>query len=339
MFQECFVARTMTEIVHQARDLLKGSYPTAVEPLRSLSSERSALWIKRDDQTHPLYGGNKIRKLELILPDVIARNKTRIVTVGAVGSHHVLATAVFGARAGLGVEAMLVPQRRTEQVEESLRADLTQGLVAHAARTYVGAAIGMITRSWGDGYLLPMGGSTVVGSMGYVEAARELAEQVRLGAMPEPDLIVVTVGSGGTAAGIAAGLAVCGLKTRVLGVVVATPVFAVQWLTRYLMRRCHARAKGTDARALDGILAFTSRYLGTGYGEPTKEGDRATQTAAEVGIVLDPTYTAKTFAAALDVVATGDHKVVLYWHTLSSAPMGPLISEQTVSPKLMRLLR
>lgn len=330
----------MTEVVLAARhELLKGTYPTAIEPLRALSSDKCALWIKRDDRTHPLYGGNKVRKLELLLPDAIAKNKSRIVTVGAAGSHHVLATALFGARAGLRVEAMLVPQRRTSHVEESLLADLGQGLIAHPARTFVGAALGMLVRSRGDGYMVPMGGSNVVGSMGYVEAARELAAQVREGVMPEPDLVVVTVGSGGTAAGLAAGLAACGLRARVLGVIVATPPFAVRWLTRHLMRRCYARTGGRDRSLIADRIRFTLAYLGKGYGEPTPEGERATALAAEHGITLDPTYTAKAFAAALDVVRMGDHPTVLYWHTLSSAPMEPLVSKRELPAELRSLLK
>jgi len=318
---------------------LVGTYPTPVEAWPSLSTSRCSLWIKRDDKTHALYGGNKVRKLELLIPHALALGKRRIVTIGAAGSHHVLATSVFGARAGLLVEAMLVPQRNTKHVEESLRADLTQGLVAHPARTFVGAAIGLLVRSMGDAYMVPMGGSNVVGSMGYVQAARELAAQVRSGAMPEPDWIVVTVGSGGTAAGIAAGLAAEGMKSRVLGVIVADPPFAVRWLTRHLMRRCYARANGTDPRALRDRIVFTTDYLGAGYGEPTPAGEAALRTASELGLHLDLTYTAKTFAAAVDHTRALEAGTVLYWHTLSSAPMAPLVSDIELPQKLRALLK
>ena len=234
---------------------------------------------------------------------------------------------------------MLVPQRRTAHVEESLVADLTQGLVAHPRRTFLGAALGLVARSRGDGYLVPMGGSNVLGSMGYVDAARELRGQIEAGALPEPDLVVVTLGSGGTAAGLAAGFAACGLRCRVLGVVVATPAWVVELYARWLSRRCFARAGGVDARALEGRMSFSRRYLGAGYGEPTKQGARALERAASVGLTLDPTYTAKAFAAALDVVAAGSYRNVLYWHTLSSAPMAPLVSDRELPPRLRALLK
>src|SRR5258708_3043157 len=99
-----------------------GVYPTPVERL-----EKLGLWVKRDDLTNPLYGGNKVRKLERLIPYAIEHGKNRIITVGAVGSHHVLATAVHASRAGLAVEAALVPQPRTDHVVENLRADLGQG--------------------------------------------------------------------------------------------------------------------------------------------------------------------------------------------------------------------
>ena len=333
------VSEDRAPIVATKVEALAGSYPTPIEPLPSLSTKTSALWIKRDDKTHPLYGGNKVRKLELLIPDAIARGKRRIVTIGAAGSHHVLATTIFGVRAGLGVEAMLVPQRSTPHVEESLRADLGQGLVAHPARTFLGAGVGLLTRSLGDGYMVPMGGSNVVGSMGYVQAARELARQVREGVMPEPDWIIVTVGSGGTAAGLAAGLAAEGLRSRVLGVIVATPPFAVRWLTSHLMRRCYAKAGGRDPHSLHDRVTFTTAYLGAGYGEPTEKGNRAIAIASELGLHLDPTYTAKTFAAALDHVGSDGGATVLYWHTLSSAPMEPLVSKLELPVRLRALLK
>src|SRR5436305_12444626 len=99
-----------------------GVYPTRVERLESLG-----MWVKRDDLTSPIYRGNKVRKLERLIPEALARGKKRIITVGAAGSHHVLATAVYGARAGLEVEAAVVPQPRTDHVVDNMRADLAAG--------------------------------------------------------------------------------------------------------------------------------------------------------------------------------------------------------------------
>jgi hypothetical protein len=151
------------------------------------------------------------------------------------------------------------------------------------------------------------------------------------------------VGSGGTAAGLAAGLATTRLKSRVLGVVVATPAFAVRALTYALARGCARRAGVARASEATDRLDLTTRYLGDGYGEPTPAGDRATALARDVGLTLDDTYTAKSFAAALEAAAGRRAGAVLYWHTLSSAPAAPLLGADTQSPgvplRLRRLLK
>ncbi|HEY1954767.1 MAG TPA: pyridoxal-phosphate dependent enzyme [Polyangiaceae bacterium] len=312
-----------------------GQYPTPVERLDKLG-----LWVKRDDLTSPVYGGNKVRKLERLIPDAIERGKKRIVTVGAVGSHHVLATAVFGARAGLGVEAAIVPQRRTEHVERNVRADLAAGATLRPARTYVGAGISALLHGGRDAYLVPMGGSNVVGSLGYVDAAFELAKQIETGLLPEPDAIVVTLGSGGTAAGLTAGVALAGMKTIVIGVVVASPVWFVTGWTRRLVRRVYAAAGGRDPRALEGRLQIVTSELGRGYGEPTDSARRALEIGRENGLSLDLTYTAKCFAGALAYVQNTPNSNVLYWHTLSSAPLDELLENAPPLPRAVeRLLR
>jgi len=332
-------------VTQSAKDIVSlGVYPTPVERLPTLGTDKTALWVKRDDLTNPVYGGNKVRKLERLLFEARRREKKRIVTVGAAGSHHVLATALFGAREGFAVDAVLTPQRETPHVVENMRADLALGARLFTARTYPGAALGMLLHGGRDAYLVAVGGSNVVGALGYVDAAFELADQIAAGALPEPDAVVVTVGSGGTAAGLAAGFALAGLRATVIGVVVSAPAFAIRFWTRRLARevfwrRAHAEGKlvRTDpARRLE----LPARWLGAGYGEPTEEGRRAMAVAADVGLALDLTYTAKCFAGALHYVQSARFSNVLYWHTLSSAPLAPLLEKAPDVPaRLGRLLR
>jgi D-cysteine desulfhydrase len=361
-----------------------------------LGSRNVELWVKRDDRTHDVYGGNKVRKLEWLLADARARKATRIVTVGAAGSHHVLATAYFGIREGFEVEAVLVPQPRTDHVVDVLRAGVALGVRAFPVSSWPAAAARIAwrlawTRAWVDRAaprsrgettatrtrFITVGGSSVVGAMGYESAARELASQVRAREMPEPDVCVVALGSGGTAAGLAAGFAHERLKTRVVGVCVSSPPWALRAASRWLAAACARRAssegqrghgddggnggksEGLETRArdlpvrppLEGRLVTDSRFLGPGYGHATKEGDEATRIALQAGIVLDPTYTAKAFAAALHHAhaarvahsAGAPRQVILYWHTLSSAPMEPLLehapAEADLPRALTRLLR
>jgi D-cysteine desulfhydrase len=178
--------------------------------------------------------------------------------------------------------------------------------------------------------------------MGYFDAARELAAQVRAGELPAPDAIVVTLGSGGTVAGIVAGLAAEKLGTRVIAIAIAHPVWYLAFSARRLARACARRAE-VDLGSLDARLEVDGRYVGAGYGEPTEDGERAKNDAASSGLVLDATYTAKALAAALDVVRGGRYRNVLYWHTLSSAPLAPLLAgapiEADLPTNVARLLR
>jgi 1-aminocyclopropane-1-carboxylate deaminase/D-cysteine desulfhydrase-like pyridoxal-dependent ACC family enzyme len=358
-----------------APPLTFGRYPTPLERVERVAlgvdpplPRHVELWVKRDDRTHDVYGGNKVRKLEWLLADARARKATRIVTVGAAGSHHVLATAYFGIREGFEVEAVLVPQPRTDHVVEVLRAGVALGLRAFPVSSWPAAAARVAwrlafgdpsARRWPGGApracFVTVGGSSVIGAMGYESAARELAAQVRAGEMPEPDLCVVALGSGGTAAGLAAGFARERLKTRVVGVCVSRPPWVLRaaslWLAGACARRASFEGAARDLRArpsLEGRLLTDARFLGRGYGHATTEGRDATRIALQAGIVLDPTYTAKAFAAALHHARSvapdrGASQVILYWHTLSSAPMAPLLegapTEADLPRELARLLR
>ena len=179
--------------------------------------------------------------------------------------------------------------------------------------------------------------------MAYVDAAFELAEQVTAGVMPEPDAIVA-VGSSGTAAGLAAGLAIAGLKTRVLGIAIATPMWFVEWSTRrrWRARACRVKAATICARGL-GQPRHRSAMDRRWIRRAERSGDARDRSREERRLVLDPTYTAKAFAAALDLVAAGRAAGIVFWNTLSSAPMAPLLAgapdEATLAPAVMALLR
>jgi len=296
-----------------------GHYPTPVQHLPTLSCPGSEIWAKRDDLTNPTYGGNKVRKLEWLLADVQRRAQTRIVTVGAVGSHHVLATTYFGRRLGLEVEAILVPQPRTAHADEVLRAGLALGLQAYSVRSWAAVVPALVWRVSCGARYLPLGGSSAVGAQGYVNAARELASQVRRGELPEPDVCVVALGSGGTAAGLAAGFEIEGLRTRVVGVCVSEPAWALRAASHWLARTCARHLGIRGVRAASARLVADSRFLGAGYGHETADGHAAAALARDVDLMLDPTYTAKAFACALWYVRARRAARILYWHTLSRA--------------------
>jgi 1-aminocyclopropane-1-carboxylate deaminase/D-cysteine desulfhydrase-like pyridoxal-dependent ACC family enzyme len=323
-----------------------GRYPTPVERA-SVSVFGTDLWVKRDDRSAELYGGNKVRKLERLLGAARAAGKRHLVTIGAAGSHQIVATALFGAREGFTVDAVLVPQPESAHGRQNLRVALGAGLRPVVAPSWalvpplVAARLALFGRS---ASLVPLGGSNLVGSLGFVDAARELAAQIAAGELPEPDVVVVAMGSGGTAGGLAAGFEAAGLRTRVVGVAVATPVAIVRALGLRLATQC-ARAAGLSpvrAAAARARLTVDRGWLGRGYGYATSEGEVAIRRAAAAGLKLDVTYTAKAFACALDRARTGARRGerVLYWHTLSSVDLGERLADApNLPPDLAALFR
>lgn len=314
-----------------------GSYPTPVERVEIAAG--GEIWIKRDDKTGALYGGNKVRKLEHLLGAARDAGKTRIVTIGAVGSHQVVATALYGEANGFETEAVLVAQPRSAHAELNLRVALAHGLRATPAAAWSLAPVVAYSRMGRDAYFVPLGGSNALGALGFVDAGRELASQIARGEMPEPDVIVVALGSGGTAAGLSVGLQDAGLAARVVGVAVSHPAPALAFLARRLAKRTAALAGlslDTGARAAKRIDVARA-YVGRGYGHPTEEGRAASAKALAAGYTLDPTYTAKAFACALALAQQTPSRRILYWHTLSAAPLSAPPSD--LPPELADLLR
>src|SRR3954469_6520611 len=137
--------------------------------------------IKRDDLSGDIYGGNKLRKLEFLLADAKARGARRLITAGAFGSHHALATAVHGRRMGFDVTVVLFPQHVTPHVRDIVL--MIAGLGAEIRFTrrmeFVPVALARVRRSYGpDAYVIPPGGSDAIGTLGYVECGLELAQQI-----------------------------------------------------------------------------------------------------------------------------------------------------------------
>jgi D-cysteine desulfhydrase len=299
--------------------------------------------VKNDGLTHAVYGGNKVRKAERIVRVALARRSARLVTFGAAGSHHVLTLALAAREHGLGVAAVLGPQRSTPHVEQTLRASVAAGVVVFPARHVVGLglqALGALRR--GD-LLVPPGGSNVEGALGSAEAIAEVADDVRSGRLPEPDVIVVPVGSGGTAAGAVAGVLHHGLRSRVLGVLVVKNPFARTLVLGLAKRALAALGSPRATRELADRLILDGRFIGDGYGVATRAGTLALEVAREAaGIELDLTYTAKAFACVLELLqepATSGPRTVLYFHTLSAAPLAPLLEHAPAMEELPEAVR
>ena len=324
------------------------SYPTPVRAVPQLSTARAELWLKNDGLSHPLYGGNKVRKAERLVDEALFRGARRVLSFGAAGSHHLLTLTLFARAAGLPCAALLIPQPRTDHAVQTLRAALGLGLDARAVRYPALLPLATLRELRRGDYVVPPGGSNTVGAQACADAVDELAVQIATGAVPEPDWIVVPLGSGGTCGGIAAGVLRRGLASRVLGVQVVAgvgPQLATTWLARKVLSKTgFAPLSGK----LKSRLSFDTQHVGPGYGAASEAGARATRIAADLGLELDQTYTAKAFASTLELLQRGDAPLtaaagrplrVLYWHTLAATPLEPLLEGAPREDELAAPLR
>ena len=312
--------------------------PTPVESFNTAACERpelAHLWIKRDDLTSPVYGGNKVRKLEFVLAD--ARGYDEVVTVGALGTNHGVATALFCSQQGIACRLVLFDQPVTDRVKHNLRLMHASGAQLEYRGNLISAMLYLYaTRPFlRNSYYLPPGGSSVLGTLGYVNAAFELKAQIDRGDMPEPDCIVCPVGSGGTLAGLVLGCELAGLRSRVQGISVlpshAGPIpICTPGRTAALARKTHrflCKHSPEVPSAFVSPVHLDDRWVGHGYGFPTAEGSAATEVFDLRGISLELTYTAKAAAAALQYCRENPEQTVLYWHTFNSVPLAAPVSD------------
>lgn len=303
---------------------------TPVHPLPHFARESNLeLWVKRDDQTNPLYGGNKPRKLELLLGKVQQEGYQGVVTIGGWGTNHGLATAVLCRRLGFVCHLLLFRQPVTDHVKAHLALFSRHGAKLHhcegiADGLYRTIQIKRMAASQGQSLLvIPPGGSTPLGAIGFCAAALELAEQVRSRQMPQPGVLFVPVGSGGTIAGLVAGFRIAKMPIQVVGVRVAARLMANRWWIAYLanavverLRRLGAAVRIEPVRA--GEIQLLEGYMGPDYGMVTPKALWAMrEMLAREGIQTEITYSAKCLAA-LKVYLAGQRKQdkpVLWWNT------------------------
>jgi D-cysteine desulfhydrase len=293
--------------------------PTPVRELPGLG-----IWVKEDGAFGSGgWGGNKVRKLEWLIPDARRRGRRSILTFGGLGTNWGLATALYAREQGMETALALVDQPLDAHVEAQLGRLKASGARIYRTRTKARTAAllpWLLARNVRGGrppYLLPAGGSSPVGALGYVEAALEIAAQVEDGALPEPAHVVVPVGTGGTAAGLALGFQLAGLRTRVIGVVVNDQLRLDGKVIARLARRTAAllerRGAGLRSLHLDAdMLELTRTQIGAGYGHPTEAAAHAATLAAEERLLLDPVYTAKAMAGLVTLRAEGLRGPVLF---------------------------
>jgi len=276
-----------------------GRFPTPVTEMTALAA---GLWFKREDLSADPLGGNKVRALEFLLGDVRAGD--RVVTVGAEGSTHALATAVYARQLGAQAIVYRWPQELTDtarRVSERIAQETRQDEVRRGLAGAYGRAL--MARIRGARWV-PAGGSSPLGILGQVNAALELNEQIRDGKLPRPDRVVVPLGTGGTVAGLALGFAIGNLATEVIGVRVVPRVVANRAHVRRLVSRTARLIERRTGERLPRPRASAIRivhdFYGGAYGRATTAGmDVASRALVRTGIEVDPTYGAKALAAAI----------------------------------------
>jgi D-cysteine desulfhydrase len=287
------------------------------------------LWVKRDDMSTAAFGGNKPRKLEYLIGDALARGFGSLVTLGGCGSDHVVAVAHFAQARGLRAWAATFDQPDTPLVRraQDVLYELGMRQIRVPGRPLLPLAAAIALLRAPKPYWIGPGGSSLLGVVGFVAAGLELADQVRSGEMPPPRAVVVALGSGGTAAGLALGFALAGVEVPVLAVRVVEPWLFPPFLLRRLVRRSARfleRLAGSPIANLESAPSpvVVDGFLGRGYGWPTPEGEDAVRLAAEDGLPLETTYSGKAMAALLAGAGLQDQRgPVLFWLTWGG-PLG-----------------
>ena len=292
-----------------------GVFPTPVQKLESISRLLGTqVYVKRDDLTGLGLGGNKVRKLEYLLADAKAQGAEGVFTTGGAQSNHAMLTAAAARKLGMTPILILkkrgVTARQGNQLLEHLMGvdvrfmDTDDYADIYAEMDRVGKALG---RPY---YKIPCGGSNALGTLGYVDCAREIRDQGL-----HFDHLICAEGSGGTMAGLALGAKLYLPGTRVTGMMVDSDPF--EEITVQLMREA-AALLGADVQV--SAEDFDLRDLcGPGYAIPSQEGNAAVAMMAEnEGLFLDPVYTGKAFAGLIAMAREGAFKPtdrVLFLHS------------------------
>lgn len=303
--------------------------PTPLEKLDRLSAYLGGVnvWVKRDDLTGMGGGGNKVRKLEYLLGEALAQGADAIITQGAVQSNHVRQTVAAASKLGLPTYAIL--ERRIKDTAASFEVTgnvLLDHLFGIKAVRFVEGGTDMnkemaieaekLKALGKKPYIIPGGGSNVVGALGYVHAALELANQA-VEQQLKIDHVVVASGSSGTHAGLAAGFKAFSTQVNLVGISVRQPE-AVQIPKVADEAGKIAEFLGVSAASAKDIIV-NSDYVGAGYGIPAEHTWEAVVLAAQLeGLILDPVYTGKAFAGLLGLARSGAFKKgenVVFFHT------------------------
>jgi L-cysteate sulfo-lyase len=327
---KALLQRCRLELQDVAR-LSLGHFPTPVRELvrlRQYVGCSARLWIKNDDYAGPAFGGSKIRKLEYVLPRLLADGVNRVITGGSIASNHARITAVLCARLGLPCDLVLnrpIGQLHpTHSRVASLMVDEIVGARIHFVERPEDRVLEMnrlASQAALQGQkprVIPIGASTALGALGLVGAAEEFAAQsVALGLNVRA--IVHATSSGGTQAGLIAGVNLYGPKdTRVIGISADGPAADIISIVQEILISID-HFLGLHKTFEASQIEVDDRFTGRGYAIPSDEANDTTKLLARIeGIILDPVYTAKAMSGFLELGRCGGfgkNDDLLFWHT------------------------
>lgn len=304
--------------------------PVAELPLATALGH-SQISIKYDDQTGQLYGGNKVRKLEYLLQRADDRNAKRIATFGTVASNHALATSLYAKSMGLDCTCLLFHQSRTPNAPSVLNTHLQNETELVPFGGNRKEQVRTMRRYLRDRHVwvIPAGGSSWLGVVGFVNGALELADQIASGEVCMPDRLYVANGTMGTAAGIALGLALAELPIEVHAIRVTHDFVASPPAMRRLMVKTATMLNRLDASIPSDLadrtrICFRDEFFAGGYAHKNDETVSAVDVAREqLGLTLETTYTGKAMAALLHDIELPElaERSMMFWNTYSSKPL------------------
>lgn len=307
------------------------STPTPVRRIRvAHDGHERDISVKLDNLSGNKYGGNKVRKLEYLLG---ARNRKaidRFATFGTVGSNHALATAIYARELGVDCTCFLAHQKQVSGIVPALCMHARLGTeMVRFGGGYSSRLKILREHLWNrNAWVIPAGGSSWTGTLGFVDAGLELAQQVRDGDLPEPHRLYVATGTMGTAAGLALGLALGGLPTEVQAVRVSdTSISNERALLRLILKTAtmmHAADDSIPADLADKAkIRLRHSFFAGGYAHSDSRIEEAVKLAREqLGLDLETTYTGKALAALLGDLGSARHgEEFLFWNTYNSAAL------------------
>ncbi len=300
--------------------------PTPIHKLENLTKYLNGpeIYIKRDDLTGLALGGNKLRKLEFLIGDALKNNADTVITGGAEQSNHCRQTAAAASISGLECHLVLGGEEPTEPKGNYLLDLLMQAKIHFTGEFRKGEKIPEIAENLKNKgkkvYIIPYGGSNIIGALGYVAAMEEFKKQISNFPFNFDEIIFAT-SSGGTQSGMAVGKELFNIESKLHGIKIDKEEIKNQTYNELLSELSNDLLKhiGLNKSFTPSDFIVNNDYLGGGYGVIGETEIEAVKLCAKLeGIFVDPVYTGRAMGGLIDLIRNGYYKKeqkVLFWHT------------------------